>query len=52
MTELEEKCFKIAEKYHAGQVDKGGHPYIEHPVAVAAKLDTEIEKCDWLSFWN
>ena len=45
MTELEEKCFKIAEKYHAGQVDKGGHPYIEHPVAVAAKLDTEIEKC-------
>ena len=40
-----EICYNIAKEYHAEQLDKGGNPYIEHPVAVAEKLDTELEKC-------
>ena len=31
---------EIAERAHAGQVDKAGDPYISHPRAVAAQLDT------------
>jgi (p)ppGpp synthase/HD superfamily hydrolase len=34
----------LAEKAHMGQVDKGGHPYIEHPMAVAGMVDTDEEK--------
>lgn len=34
----------IAEQAHAGQVDKAGAPYINHPKAVAALVDTELEK--------
>lgn len=40
-----ELCYNIAKEYHAEQLDKGGNPYIEHPVAVAEKVDTELEKC-------
>ncbi len=29
------KALEIAKRAHAGQKDKGGHPYIEHPVTVA-----------------
>ena len=29
-----EKAIKIAVKAHAGQVDKGGKPYILHPLRV------------------
>ena len=39
-----EKARKIAEKAHAGQVDKGGHPYILHPVRVMERCETELEK--------
>ena len=39
------RCYSIAEKYHKGQFDKGGHAYIEHPVFVADKMNTETEKC-------
>ena len=30
-----ELALEIAKRAHQGQVDKGGHPYIEHPMAVA-----------------
>ena len=33
-TELREKAMQIAEKVHSSQVDKGGKPYINHPVRV------------------
>lgn len=32
--ELREKAMQIAEKVHSSQVDKGGKPYINHPVRV------------------
>lgn len=38
------KAYAIAEKAHAGQVDKGGNAYIEHPLAVANLVTTEEEK--------
>ena len=34
----------IATKAHAGQVDKAGHPYITHPVTIAAMVDETEEK--------
>lgn len=39
-----ERAYEIACLAHAGQVDKGGHDYIEHPLAVSKMLDTEEEK--------
>lgn len=38
------KAILIAEKAHQGQVDKGGRPYIEHPLYVSKQLVTEEEK--------
>lgn len=35
---------KIASEAHAGQVDKGGAPYIEHPRRVSAAVTTIPEK--------
>ena len=32
--ELREKAMQIAEKVHSSQVDKGGKPYIGHPIRV------------------
>ena len=40
---LAEKALSIAKKAHSGQVDKGGNPYIHHPLAVAGKMETENE---------
>ena len=37
-TSLYEKAWKLAEKAHEGQVDKGGNPYIEHPLAVTDRV--------------
>lgn len=37
---LTRKAFEIACEAHLGQVDKGGIPYILHPLAVAEKLST------------
>jgi len=32
---------EIAAKAHAGQTDKGGHPYILHPIRVMMNCDDE-----------
>ena len=37
-------AFSIARKAHEGQLDKAGVDYIEHPIYVASKVDTEEEK--------
>jgi len=34
------KALQIATRAHSGQVDKGGQPYINHPVAVANMVKT------------
>ena len=34
----------LAAYVHAGQTDRAGKPYIEHPLAVAAQMDTEQER--------
>lgn len=43
------KARELAGKYHAGQTDKAGRPYIEHPQAVAEQLeDLEQKITAWL----
>lgn len=37
---LYEKAVVIAQEAHRGQMDKGGNPYIEHPLYVASKVDS------------
>ena len=39
-----EKAIKIAVEAHTGQVDKGGNPYILHPLRVMLSLDREEER--------
>lgn len=39
-----ERARKIAEKAHQGQADKGGQPYILHPIRVMERCETELEK--------
>lgn len=43
MTTLE-KAISLASQYHAGQVDKGGNPYILHPLRVMLNVNTMTEK--------
>jgi (p)ppGpp synthase/HD superfamily hydrolase len=42
--DLLKKAEEIAKKAHAGQVDKGGNPYINHPKAIADSLTKTEEK--------
>lgn len=35
---------ELARKAHLNQVDKGGKPYIDHPLAVSSMLESEDEK--------
>jgi len=42
--EMLDKAILIATNAHAGQFDKGGRPYILHPLAVMYILNTEIEE--------
>ena len=35
----------LAEQRHAGQTDKAGRPYIDHPRRVAGRLDTPEARC-------
>ena len=39
-----EKAIKIAVEAHTGQLDKGGKPYILHPLRVMLSLKTEEER--------
>ena len=44
MNELLERAIKLAKKYHEGQFDKGGSPYIEHPLRVMEGVESIDEK--------
>ena len=44
MNELLESAIKLAQKYHEGQFDKGGSPYIEHPLRVMKGTESIEEK--------
>lgn len=37
-------AIRIAAKAHSGQKDRGGRPYILHPLAVMARMDTDEER--------
>lgn len=39
-----EQAIALAAYYHAGQRDKGGQPYILHPLAVMARVEGEEAK--------
>lgn len=39
-----EKAINLSVEKHKGQTDKGGMPYILHPLYVMNKMDTETEK--------
>jgi (p)ppGpp synthase/HD superfamily hydrolase len=39
-----EQAVDLARRFHAGQVDKGGRPYIEHVLRVMDAVDTDQEK--------
>ena len=41
---FQELALQIAQKAHAGQVDKAGKDNILHPMTVASYMDTDIEK--------
>ncbi|MCL2394022.1 MAG: HD domain-containing protein [Acidimicrobiaceae bacterium] len=48
-SEVERLAEHIARRAHDGQTDKAGHPYIEHPARVAARLtDPELRAAAWL----
>ena len=41
---LLERAIAIAEKQHAGQVDKAGRPYMEHPLRVMKTMSSDAER--------
>ena len=41
---LLERAIAIAEKQHAGQVDKAGRPYMEHPLRVMQAMSNDAER--------
>ena len=44
-TKLTKKAMNIAYKAHHGQKDKGGFPYINHPLHLAEQMDDEYSTC-------
>jgi (p)ppGpp synthase/HD superfamily hydrolase len=39
-----EDAIELALEAHRGQVDRGGQPYILHPLRIMTKLDTDTER--------
>ena len=44
-TDLTLKAMKIAYDAHHGQLDKGGSPYIFHPIHLAEQMEDEVSCC-------
>ena len=44
-TEMTIKAMHLAYSAHDGQFDKGGVPYIFHPIHLAEEMDDEISTC-------
>lgn len=44
LEELLRRAVAIAERQHAGQVDKAGRAYIDHPKRVMAAMETDAER--------
>jgi len=44
-TELTIKAMNLAYNAHHGQLDKGGVPYIFHPIHLAEEMDDEVSTC-------
>ena len=44
-TELTIRAMNLAYEAHHGQLDKGGVPYIFHPIHLAEGMDDEISTC-------
>ena len=44
-TELTIKAMNLAYAAHHGQFDKGGVPYIFHPIHLAEQMDDEVSTC-------
>lgn len=44
-TSLTKRAMRIAYDAHAGQVDKGGDPYVFHPFHLAEQMDDEFSVC-------
>ena len=44
-TELTIRAMNLAYNAHHGQFDKGGVPYIFHPIHLAEEMDDEISTC-------
>ena len=44
-TDLTIKAMNLAYAAHHGQVDKGGVPYIFHPIHLAEEMDDDVSTC-------
>lgn len=42
-----DKAIQLATEVHAGQVDKGGNPYILHPLRVMCAVEKDLRSGSW-----